>query len=131
MTEQFNNLIVFGLLLIAGVLGEQLAQRIRYLPRITGFILAGVLLGPDVSGALSAELLDNAGVFVDIALGLVLYQLGLLLDVRTVWGDRALLLSSVWESIASFALVFLTLLLLRIPPLPAALTAVAGNATAQ
>lgn len=41
-------------------------------------------------------------------------------------GDRALLLSSVWESAASFALVFLALLLLRIPPLPAALTAVAG-----
>src|SRR5207248_10742696 len=92
-TEQFNNLILFCLLLIAGVLGRRLVQRIRYLPRITGFILAGVLLGPDGLGALSAELLNNAGVFVDIALGFLLYQLGLLLDVRTVWCDRALLLS--------------------------------------
>lgn len=73
MRGQFNNLIVFGLLVIAGVLGGRFAQRIRYLPRITGFILAGVLLGPDGLGALSAELLDNAGVFVDIALGLLLY----------------------------------------------------------
>src|SRR5437764_12870313 len=89
-TEQFNNLILFGLLLLAGVLGGRLVQRIRYLPRITGFILAGGLLGPDGLGALSAELLNNAGAFVDIALGFLLYQLGLLLAVCSGWPDRTL-----------------------------------------
>jgi Kef-type K+ transport system membrane component KefB len=123
---EFNQFILFGIILIAGLIGGQLAQRTRYLPRITGYIIAGFLLGPSITNIINAELLENARVFVDIALGLILFQLGMLLDVRAVAKDRPLLATSLLESLLSFVLVFIALLAIEIKPIFAALAAAAG-----
>ncbi len=52
----FNVLLLFSLLLGAGILGGHLAGRTTFLPRITGYIAAGFLLGPSVSGLLTPDL---------------------------------------------------------------------------
>jgi Kef-type K+ transport system membrane component KefB len=122
----FNQFILFGLILIAGLVGGQLAHRTGYLPRITGYIIAGFLLGPSVTNVVDAELLENARVFVDIALGLILFQLGMLLDVRAVAKNRPLLATSLLESALAFLLVFAALIAIDIRPIFAALAAAAG-----
>ncbi len=123
---EFNQFILFGLILIAGLIGGQLAHRTGYLPRITGYIIAGFLLGPSVTNLIDGTLLANARVFVDIALGLILFQLGMLLDVRAVGKDRTLLATSALESALSFILIFGSLALMGIKPIYAALAAAAG-----
>src|SRR5262249_57287153 len=73
-------LALFGLLLIAGVIGGELAQRLARLPRIVGYVLTGMILGASGFKVLDAKLVDDAWIFVEIGLGLVLFELGLRLD---------------------------------------------------
>lgn len=121
-----NALFIFGVLIIAGLVGGNLAGRTRYIPRITGFIAIGFLLGPSVAGLLAQPILDAAKIFVEVALGLVLFQLGNALDIRIFRDNPGLLISALGESLLSFCFIFPTLLLFGIDPQVAALAAAAG-----
>jgi Kef-type K+ transport system membrane component KefB len=122
----FNGFLVFGMLIVIGLLGGRLAQRTGYLPRITGFIVIGFVLGPGVGGLITEEMLGNSQVFVDIALGLILFQLGRLLDVPLALRDRPLLAASMLEAGLSFAALFGVLELVGVPTMQAAVAAAIG-----
>jgi Kef-type K+ transport system membrane component KefB len=77
----FDTMTVFGLLLILGALGGYLAHRFPWLPSITGFMLIGLLFGPSGLVVLDEETLAKSRILVDIALGLILYRLGLSLNL--------------------------------------------------
>lgn len=123
---RFNELLLFSLLLAAGILGGHLAGRTRFVPRITGYIVAGFLLGPGVTGLLTPELLDNARLFTDIALGLILYDLGRQLDIHRLRRDPWLLSTAALEAVLTFFLVFTALRLAGVTPLTAGLAAAIG-----
>ena len=118
-------LALFGGLLLAGLLGGDLARR-ALLPAITGYIAVGMLLGNTGLRLLTYDLLAQARVFVDISLGLLLYDLGRRLDLRWLRQDRWLLASGLTESFASFALIYAALVLYGISPLFAAIAAAIG-----
>ena len=120
---------VIALILLAGLGTGELFRRVLLLPRISGYVLAGVLLGPGTFGLLDRTLLEGAQLLVDIALGLILFELGSRLDWQWFRRNRWLLASSVTEIALSFALVWLVLALLRIPWLQAAIAAAIGAAT--
>lgn len=123
---EINGFVAFSLLILSGLLGGRLAQRTGVLPRITGFIVIGFVLGPSVAGLFSHEMLAGSQVFVDIALGLILFQLGRLLDVELAWHERPLLAASVLESALSFAAIYTVLAWLGLTPIHAALAAAIG-----
>ena len=77
----FDTMTVFGLLLILGALGGYLSHRFPWLPSITGFMLIGLLFGPSGLVVLDEETLAKSRILVDIALGLILYRLGLSLKL--------------------------------------------------
>ena len=77
----FDTMTVFGLLLILGALGGYLSHRFPWLPSITGFMLIGLLFGPSGLAVLDEETLAKSRILVDIALGLILYRLGLSLKL--------------------------------------------------
>lgn len=121
-----NNLMLFGLILIAGIIGGQLAHRSNFFPHITGYIFVGFLLGPHVSGILSENLLSQAKIFTELATGLVLFQLGLRTDFCQLWQKKRLLLTGICECILTFILLFISLCLLHARPLQAAIAAAIG-----
>jgi len=123
---RFNELMLFSLLLGAGLLGGHLAGRTTFLPRITGYIAAGFLLGPSVSGLLTTDLLGHARLFTDIALGLILYDLGRLLKLRELRTSRWLLTAGLAESMLSFLLIFVLLRLAGLHTLSASMVAAVG-----
>src|SRR5438445_729371 len=86
-----NNLLLFGILLFAGLMSGHFFSRILRMPRIVGFVAVGMLLGPSGLNWLSETMLADAKVFVDIGLGLVLYELGNRLDLKWLISDRWLL----------------------------------------
>jgi len=77
----FDTLTVFGLLLILGALGGYVTHRFPWLPSITGFMLIGLLFGPSGLAVLDEATLTKSRILVDIALGLILYRLGLSLKL--------------------------------------------------
>lgn len=121
-----NNLLLFGVLVVAGLVGASLASRTGKIPGITGILLVGVLLGPSGLGLLTPAMLGNARAFVDVSLGLILFQLGLLLDVRELRANRAVMAVAALEALLTFVAIFVALQLFTVPPLQAALAAAVG-----
>lgn len=121
-----NAMMVFGLLILVGLLGGYAAAKTRFLPRITGFIAIGFLMGPSGLGLFDQQVLDFAKHFVQIALGLILFQMGRLLDIRHALQERPLIAAALLESTLSFGLIFTALSLIGLDPLHAALAGAIG-----
>jgi Kef-type K+ transport system membrane component KefB len=118
-----NVLLVFGVLLAFGTLGGLLAARVRWLPTITGFMALGLVVGPSGLGLLSQQALSGASVLVDIALGLILFQLGATLHPWLAMKDRALVVTSAVESVLTFVAILALVLWIGTPPVVAVLAA--------
>lgn len=120
---EMNALLVFGILLAFGTLGGLLAARVRWLPTITGFMALGLIVGPSGLGLLSQQALSGARVLVDIALGLILFQLGATLHPWQTLRNRALMVTSLFESAATFVLILGLMLWIGSPPVVSVLAA--------
>lgn len=125
----FGELVRFGALLIAGLLGGELAHRLARLPRITGYVLAGVACGPHALGLVQGPLAAGARVFVDLALGLIVFELGHRFDLEWLRRNRWLALAALGESAGAFFAIYAGLLYFDYPPLLAAAAAAVGTAT--
>jgi len=126
----FDNLAWFALVLLAANLSGELFQRVLRLPRVLGWVAAGVVLGPGIAGVLDDARLPQMRGVVEIAVGLVLFELGQRVDLGWLRRNPWLLATSVLESALSFAAIYGVLWLLRAPPLVAATAAAVGMATA-
>jgi hypothetical protein len=122
-------LVSFGLVLLAGLIGGEFARRVLALPRITGYVAIGLLLGPFGLNWLGPASLESAGAIVDFAIGLVLFELGQRLDVRWLRRDPWLAVAGFAESGLSFVCMYGVLHWFGIEPLFAAFAAAIGMAT--
>ena len=104
---KLNTIALFGIALLLGIVGGELARRIRFLPKISGYILIGFILGPEVLNVMSQSVLVSARLFVDISLGMILFDLGRQLDFSWLRYDSGLLLTAVTESGLTFLFIFL------------------------
>lgn len=119
----------FGLILLLGLIGGELARHVKFLPRIFGYIIVGFLIGPGGFNIVSPSLLVDTRIFVDISLGLIMFELGRQLDFVWLRHDRGLLLTSLTESGLTLVLVFSVLSLLGLAWLPAILAATIAMVT--
>jgi Kef-type K+ transport system membrane component KefB len=104
-----NAQIAFGLLLFAGVVGGYFVHHIAWIPSVTGFMAVGLLIGPSGIDLLDTEALVMARPLIDVALGLILYRLGLSLNLRAMGRDPRLLVTSLVESVATFGACYFLL----------------------
>jgi len=125
-----HELLVAGVVLLAGVASGELVQRVLRLPRITGYVLAGVVLGPGATGLLDRDMLDGAHLLLDVGLGLILFELGTRLDFGWLRRNPWLLATSLAESGICFALVFAVLVAFGVAPAQAAIGAAIAMGTA-
>ncbi len=68
-------LLSVGIIILLGILGGKLSHRIS-IPRVTGYMLTGLAVGPSVLGLISSETLAGIHLINDIALGLILFAIG-------------------------------------------------------
>lgn len=120
---EITPLISFGLLLFVGAAGGYVAHRFSWLPSITGFMAVGFLIGPSGLALLDQETMNNSRAFIDIALALILFRLGLSFDLREIWRNPRLLLVSVIECCVTFGGVLYALQFLGLPLTVAAVVA--------
>jgi Kef-type K+ transport system membrane component KefB len=121
--------LLFGVLLVAGMMGGELARLLR-LPRILGYVVVGFVLAPLGAAMGMKALIDEARIFVDLALGLVLFELGRRMDLRWMKRDLSLLATGVVESVLTFGAVFAALLLFDVDAVKAGLAAAMAMTTA-
>lgn len=121
--------VLFGALLVLGLVAGEAVRRYAALPRITGYVLAGVLLGPQASGVLSADALLDARLLVDLSIGLIVFELGFRLDFGWLRRNRWLLVTALAESLFCFGALYATLTWFGFRPVLAAAAAAIGTAT--
>lgn len=109
--------VLLGAALLAALAAGHACARYLKLPRITGFVAAGLVLGPSVLDLIDATLFSSLRIFIDISLGLILFELGRRLDLGWLKRDRWLAASGLAESALSFLLVLVTLRVLGVEPL--------------
>jgi len=99
-----NELSSLGLILLLALLAGHLVQTLR-IPEVTGYLFAGVALGPSVLGWVSNENLQALEVLSEVALGLILFSIGSVFEYRLLqrFGKRILKLTIV-ESMFAAAL---------------------------
>jgi Kef-type K+ transport system membrane component KefB len=120
--------LLFGALLVIGMLGGEAARLFR-LPRIIGYVLVGFAVAPVVGGLNLSPLIEEARIFVDLALGLVLFDLGRRMDLTWMRRDWTLAATGLAESALTFGAVFWTLVELDFPAVKAGLAASIAIAT--
>lgn len=111
--QQFNEttvvLISLSLILFSGFLVTRLTKLLR-LPNVSGFIVAGVLIGPCVLGAVPASVYTNMGFVSDIALAFIAFDVGKFFkkDVLRTTGKKTVGITLA-ESLAAGVAVTLTM----------------------
>ena len=120
--------LMFGVLLVAGMVGGEMARAVR-LPRIIGYVAVGFVMAPLARLIGLDLLLDEARIFVDLALGLVLFDLGRRMDLQWMKRDWTLAAAGLAESLLTFAAVFATLLVFDFAPVQAGIAAAIAMAT--
>lgn len=102
-----NHLASIGVVLLLALLAGHLVRAIR-VPEVTGYLLAGVVLGPSAIGWLSRTNLDAMGVLAEVALGLILFSVGSVFELSRFrrFGRQVLILTAA-ESALAFAAVFI------------------------
>jgi len=68
-------ILIVGIIVIIGFLFGELAERIR-LPKITGYILAGILLNPDVVKFMPSDVIKHTTLVTDISLSFITFSVG-------------------------------------------------------
>lgn len=119
-----------ALLLLAAALAGEAVQRWLRLPRLLGWSAVGALLGPHALGMLDRASLDAMAPLLDIAAGVVLFELGQRVDPAWLRRNPWLLGTSVLESAFAFAAMYAVLIAVDAPPLIAAVAAAIGISTA-
>lgn len=103
--------IVFKLsiIILAGVLGGRLANRLK-LPNVSGYIVAGLIIGPSFINIVNSGDLDALAVVNDLALAAIAFTIGsefLMSEMKRIGGK--VLFVTVTEVIGSVLLVFMAM----------------------
>lgn len=73
--------LALGFLLIIAVQAGRICDRLK-MPRLTGYILIGILFGPEVAGIVSAKMLPDLALVKGTAVGLIAFLAGCELNLR-------------------------------------------------
>ncbi len=107
-----NELSSLGLILLLALASGHLVKYVR-IPEVTGYIFAGIVLGPSMLGWVSTRNLAALEILSEVALGLILFSVGTVFEAsRFRRVGRQVLLLTLFESALAALLVTVGMLLL-------------------
>lgn len=123
-------LFIVAVSILSGLVFGRIAKFFK-LPNVTGYLIAGLLLGPFVLGVLSESTVRSFDQVSDIALGFIAFTIGLgfkLSYFKQV--GAAPMIIAVFESFGAVILIVVTMILLGVDPALAILLGAIAAATA-
>ncbi|MGB4911197.1 MAG: cation:proton antiporter [Candidatus Dechloromonas phosphoritropha] len=125
----FGPLLWVALAVVGAALAGEWVRHYLGLPRITAYPVVGMVVSALAGDPLVAEHSQWLHRGLDVALAILLFELGSRVDLRWLRNNRWLLVTSLCESLAAFGAVFLVSRYLGLAAEPAALLAAIGIAT--
>jgi Kef-type K+ transport system membrane component KefB len=119
-----------GAVMLLGLLGGKIARKVR-LPKVTGYLLTGIIIGPSLLNLISKEVVQNLSLISDIALGLIMFAIGGVFEIHHIRsvGKKTLWLT-LGQSAGAFILTSVALAIAGLNWFPAILLGTIGIATA-
>lgn len=74
-SAHFNTFVYLALMIFFGMFMGRMAKHI-HLPNVTGYLVAGLLIGPSVLGLIPENALPNLDIIADTALGFIAFSIG-------------------------------------------------------
>jgi Kef-type K+ transport system membrane component KefB len=127
--SQFSLLAAGAVMLIAGSLAARLVSSTTRIPEISAFLLCGFLLGPSGLSLISSDSVAGLVALADLALGLVLFELGRRVDPVWLLRERWALITALAQGVLVFVGLFAMLSTLNVPAVVALLAAALGCAS--
>ncbi len=122
-------LLAVGAMLLVGYALGKLGEMV-HLPEITGFIVAGLVIGPAVSGVVDSATARDLVVLTEIALAFIAFTVGGALHRSTILRvGRSVFMMSLGHLVTSFTVVSLSLMAAGINRAVAVLMGVIAGAT--
>jgi len=107
--------LAIGVMITAGLLGGVLSHRVKF-PRVTGYIIIGVVLSPSILNLVSRATIDSLDIITNVALGIIAFSIGGSLRLEAI---RKLGRSIVWitpfQSLGAWVVVTLAIAFLAAP----------------
>jgi Kef-type K+ transport system membrane component KefB len=107
--------LAIGVMITVGLLGGLLSNRVKF-PRVTGYVIIGILLSPSVLHLISRATIEDLGIITHATLGIIAYLIGASLRLESI---RKLGRSITWitpfQSLGAWLVV--TLVLIFVAPL--------------
>jgi len=102
--------LLVGITILAGFLGGELARRLG-LPKVTGFILAGVLLNPTLTGFIPEDFTEHTDLVTNIALSFITFSVGGTLLWKRIRGlGKGIVYITLFEAEFAFLVTFVGVL---------------------
>ena len=112
---EMNLVLAIGIMLVVGFFGGLAMEKLKF-PKVTGYLIIGILLSPSLLNIISAATIKNLDIITDIALGVIAFLIGGSLHLEPL---RKLEKNIAWitpfQSLGAWFLV--TLLLVFLSPL--------------
>ncbi len=70
-----HNLYYVAIIILMGMIMARLVSMLK-LPNVTGYLIAGVLIGPSLLNLVPREISTNLGIISEAALGFIAYSIG-------------------------------------------------------
>jgi Kef-type K+ transport system membrane component KefB len=101
-----NLILAIGILIVTGFGGGLLARKIKF-PRISGYIIIGILLSPSLLNIIPSQLIrGELSLITDIALGIIAYLIGGSLKLERLKGlGRGILAITAFQSLGAWLFV--------------------------
>ncbi|QDV28074.1 cation:proton antiporter domain-containing protein [Aureliella helgolandensis] len=99
---ELHSAVAFGLLLLAALLGGIVADLLR-VPKVTAYLLAGVLVGPSIAHWITTDQLHHFAPLTKLAMALVLLELGYQFPLAHL---RPILRHALWLSLGELVTTF-------------------------
>lgn len=102
---EIYELLSVGIIILLGLLGGRFSHKLK-VPKVTGYMITGLILGPSVLGLISTETLADIHMINDIALGLILFAIGGEVELHHLKSmGRKVIFVALAESLGAFVLV--------------------------
>lgn len=107
---QFHVLGYLGIVIFSGLLFGRIVKKIK-LPNVTGYLIAGLVIGPCVLGLIPKDLLTQFDIISEVALGFIAFSIGseFQLSYLKKIGMTPIVIA-VFEALGAVLLVFLGLI---------------------
>ncbi len=106
-----NILLTIGILIFMGFLLGELATKIS-LPKVSGYIIAGVLLNPGLTGIVSNEFINASDPLIGLSLSVITFHIGGSLSFSEIRSKgKLILLMTFFEAFFAYLAVFAVLFL--------------------